>query len=150
MPAAQPPGHLARLFLGGLGSEQLRRALADTANGWQRWTLWGTMGLRDIRKCYRRSVIGPFRITLSLGNRVGALGLLYGTDFKRDMHDCVPHLAAGFILRTLITDGTRVFICAEGLTRQLPAPLSVHVYRLIWGNLIAFAHNAVILVVVAL
>ena len=112
------------------------------------------MGLHDIRQRYRRSIIGPFWITLSMGIMVGALGLLYGTIFKQDMHDYLPFLAAGFILwgliSSLIIDGTRVFISAEGLIRQLPAPLSVHVYRLIWSNLISFAHNIWIYVLVAL
>jgi ABC-2 type transport system permease protein/lipopolysaccharide transport system permease protein len=112
------------------------------------------MGLHDIRQRYRRSIIGPFWITLSMGIMVGALGLLYGTIFKQDMHDYLPFLAAGFIfwglISSMITDGTRVFIGAEGLIRQLPAPLSVHVYRLLWSNLITFAHNVAIFVVVAL
>jgi ABC-2 type transport system permease protein/lipopolysaccharide transport system permease protein len=112
------------------------------------------MGLHDIRQRYRRSFIGPFWITLSMGIMVGALGLLYGTIFKQDMHDSLPFLAAGFIswglISTLITDGTRVFISAEGLIRQLPAPLSLHVYRLLWGNLITFAHHIWIYVLVAI
>jgi ABC-2 type transport system permease protein/lipopolysaccharide transport system permease protein len=112
------------------------------------------MGLHDIRQRYRRSILGPFWITLSMGIMVGALGLLYGTIFKQDMHDYLPFLAAGFILwgliSALITDGTQVFIGAGGLIRQLPAPLSAHVYRLLWSSLITFAHNALIFVVVAL
>lgn len=154
MPAAHPPATSLGYFLRGLESEQLRRAIADIANGWRRRALWGTMGLHDVRQRYRRSIIGPFWITLSMGIMVGALGLLYGTIFKQDMHDYLPFLAAGFIfwglISGMITDGTRVFIGAEGLIRQLPAPLSVHVYRLLWSNLITFAHNVAIFVVVAL
>jgi ABC-2 type transport system permease protein/lipopolysaccharide transport system permease protein len=137
-----------------LQSAQLKRALQDIAEGWQRWDLWSTMGLHDIRKRYRRSIIGPFWITLSMGIMVGALGLLYGTIFKQDMHDYLPFLAAGFILwgliSSLILEGTQVFNGAEGLIRQLPAPLSVHVYRLLWSNLITFGHNIWIYFVVAL
>jgi len=145
MPPAQAPATALGHFLRGLVSEQIRRALADIADGWGRRTLWGTMGLHDIRRGYRRSVIGPFWITLSMGIMVGALGLLYGTIFKQDMHDYLPYLAAGFVvwglISSLITEGTAVFIGAEGLIRQLPAPLSVHVYRLLWSNLIIFGHN---------
>jgi ABC-2 type transport system permease protein/lipopolysaccharide transport system permease protein len=145
MPPAQAPATALGHFLRGLVSEQIRRALADIADGWGRRTLWGTMGLHDIRRRYRRSVIGPFWITLSMGIMVGALGLLYGTIFKQDMHDYLPYLAAGFVvwglISSLITEGTAVFIGAEGLIRQLPAPLSVHVYRLLWSNLIIFGHN---------
>jgi ABC-2 type transport system permease protein/lipopolysaccharide transport system permease protein len=112
------------------------------------------MGLHDVRQRYRRSVIGPFWITLSMGVMIGALGLLYGTIFKQDMHDYLPFLAAGFILwgliSSMILDGAHVFIGAEGLIRQLSAPLSVHVYRLLWSNVITLAHNIWIYLLVAL
>ena len=38
----------------------------------------------------------------------------------------------------------------EGLIKQLPTPLSVHVYRLVWRQMILFAHNIVIYVVIAM
>jgi ABC-2 type transport system permease protein/lipopolysaccharide transport system permease protein len=154
MSPTQPPATSFGYFLRGLESEQLKRALADIADGFGRWSLWGTMGLHDIRQRYRRSIIGPFWITLSMGIMVGALGVLYGTIFKQELDNYLPFLAAGFILwdliSSLVTNGTRVFIGAAGLICQLPAPLSVHVYRLLWSSLITFAHNAVIFIVVAL
>jgi ABC-2 type transport system permease protein/lipopolysaccharide transport system permease protein len=141
-------------FLGAFPDRKLRQALTDIAEGWRRRPLWGTMGLQDIRRRYRRSVIGPFWITLSMGVMVAALGLLYGTIFKQDMHDYLPYLAAGFVvwglISNLILEGTAVFVGAEGLIRQLPAPLSVHVYRLLWSNLIIFGHNIWVFVAVAL
>jgi ABC-2 type transport system permease protein/lipopolysaccharide transport system permease protein len=89
-----------------------------------------------------------------MGAMIGALGLLYGTIFKQDMHDYMPFLATGFILwgliSSLITEGTRVFTGVEGLIRQLPAPLTIYVYRLLCSNLITFAHNASIFVLVCL
>ena len=89
-----------------------------------------------------------------MGVMIGALGLLYGTIFKQDMHDYMPFLAAGFILwgliSSLIIEGTRAFTGVEGLIRQLPAPLTIYVYRLLWSNLITFAHNASIFVLVCL
>lgn len=124
---------------------KLHRALTDIADGWKRRALWATMGLHDIRRRYRRSVLGPFWITLSMGIMVAALGFLYGTIFKQDMHEYLPYLAAGFVcwglISGLFTEATAVFTGAEGLIRQLPAPLSVHVYRLLWSNLITFGHN---------
>ncbi len=36
----------------------------------------------------------------------------------------------------------------EGLIKQLPTPLSVHVYRLVWRQMILFAHNIVIYFVI--
>ena len=47
-----------------------------------------------------------------------------------------------------ILEGAEVFISNEGLIKQLPTPLSVHVYRLVWRQLILFAHNFVIYIVI--
>ena len=43
-----------------------------------------------------------------------------------------------------------MFVANEGLIKQLPTPLSVHVYRLVWRQIILFAHNIVIFVVIAI
>ena len=154
MPTAQPSATSPTQFRRTFDSARWNKALSDIAEGWRRRELWEMMALQDIRQRYQRSVIGPFWITLSMGVMIGALGLLYGTIFNQDMHDYMPFLAAGFILWGLISgliiEGTRVFTGVEGLIRQLPAPLSIYVYRLLWSNLITFAHNASIFVVVCL
>jgi ABC-2 type transport system permease protein len=155
---ANPLGHSEFWLLAqlreGLSGRNLRLALGDIRRGWQRRELWGTMGMHDIRQRYRRSVIGPFWLTLSMGIFIAALGLLYAGILKQPLATYLPYVAAGFIvwglISTLILDGTQTFIANEGMIRQLPAPLSLYVYRTIWSNLIIFAHNAVIFAVVAL
>ena len=44
-------------------------------------------------------------------------------------------------------EGSEVFIANEGLIKQLPSALSVHVYRLVWRQILFFAHNMVIYLV---
>jgi ABC-2 type transport system permease protein len=44
-------------------------------------------------------------------------------------------------------EGSEVFIVNEGLIKQLPAPLSVHVYRMVWRQMLLFAHNLIIYVI---
>jgi ABC-type polysaccharide/polyol phosphate export permease len=129
----------------GLTHTSFRRAVDDILDGARRYGLWGTMGLQDIRHRYRRSVIGPFWLTISMGIMVGALGLLYGTIFKQEMHDYLPYLAGGFVvwglISSLILEGANAFIAGEGLIKQLSAPLSIYVYRVAWSHLIIFFHN---------
>ena len=43
-----------------------------------------------------------------------------------------------------IKEGATVFIDNEGLIKQLPAPLSVHVYRLVWRQTLFLGHNLII------
>ena len=138
----------------GLKRENFERALHDIRAGWDRRELWMTLGLQDVRQRYRRSKLGPFWITLSMAIMVLALGLLYGQIFGQDLHDYLPFLAAGFVIwgmiASLVNDGCQSFILAEGMIRQLNAPLSIYAYRGLWSTLIAFAHNIWVFLGVAL
>lgn len=137
-----------------LNRTQFKKALDDIGKGWQARELWGTMGLRDAQRRYRRSFLGPFWITISMGVMVAALGLLYGTIFHMELSNYLPYLSCGFVLWGLIAnviqDGTRAFISSDNLMRQLRVPVSIYVYRAIWSNLITFAHNIWIYIIVSL
>ncbi len=128
-------------------------ALADLAEGLSRWRLWGLMGWQDIRTRYRRSMLGPFWLTLSMAILVGTLGFLYGALFRIAIADYLPFLTLGFItwglLSGIATEGCSALILAETYIKQMKLPFSLHVYRMVWRNLIIFAHNLVVYVGVA-
>ena len=132
---------------------QAWRALSDLVQGARAHHLWYLLGWRDIRQRYRRSLLGPLWLTLSMGALVGALGFLYGMLLGVETAGYMPFLALGFIVWALIsgviTDGCQVFINAESIIKQVGLPLSVHVYRLLWRNLLILFHNALVFVVVA-
>ena len=128
-------------------------ALHDLVQGARSRHLWGMLGWQDVRRRYRRSVLGPFWLTISMGVLVAALGTLYGMLLRVELVDYAPFLALGFIVWALIsgviTEGCTAFIGAEGIIRQVGLPLSVHVYRLIWRNFLILCHNSVVFVIVA-
>ncbi|GAA4805385.1 ABC transporter permease [Tomitella cavernea] len=133
------------------GSRTFARAFADMRLGWSQRELWLILGLQDIKQKYRRSVIGPFWITIATGVMATALGLLYSLILDQDLAYFLPYLTVGLIIWGLIqgaiVDGSEVFIANEGLIKQLPAPLSVHVYRLVWRQVLLLAHNLIIYVI---
>lgn len=147
-----PPGATGAATLTPVASTT-ELALLDLIRGARAHHLWGLLGWQDIRRRYRRSILGPFWITISMGVFVAALGTLYGTLLRVEISEYVPYLALGFIGWTLIssmlTDGCTAFTAAEGIIKQVSQPLSVHLYRIVWRNVIIFCHNAVIFVVVA-
>jgi hypothetical protein len=54
------------------------RGLRDLWQGWRDYReLWLTVGIYDIRKRYRRSLLGPFWITISLGAFILGLSFIY-------------------------------------------------------------------------
>lgn len=128
-------------------------ALQDLRDTVSRWQLWGLLGWQDILQRYRRSILGPFWITASMGVLVTALGLLYANLFRIEVGAFLPFIAVGFIfwtyISTTLNEGCSVFISAEGIIKQLDMPLSLHAFRAVWRNLIILAHNLIVLVVVA-
>lgn len=129
-------------------------AARDLTEGFLMWRLWGTLGLQDIRQRYRRSILGPFWLTLSLAILVGTLGLLYGQLMGKSYQEYVPHLTLGFIswqlINGLVSDGCKVFISSESWIKSVRSPLSLFVWQLIWRHLVISAHNMLVYVGVAL
>jgi lipopolysaccharide transport system permease protein len=118
----------------------------------QNRSLWGTLGWADIKFRYRRTVLGPFWLTISTGMMVFAIGLLYAVLLNKDMSTYIPSLAIGMIIwmffSTSLTEGCSVFIVASGIIKAYTISLSTHVFRLLWRNIIIFLHNVLIIVVV--
>ncbi|WP_051126857.1 ABC transporter permease [Corynebacterium massiliense] len=123
-------------------------ALGDLVQGAKQRELWFMLGLQDIKQRYRRSVLGPLWITIATGVMAAALGLLYSMLFQIPVAKFLPHVTVGLIMWNFISgaikEGSTIFIDNEGLIKQLPAPLSVHVYRLVWRQTLFLAHNLVI------
>lgn len=135
-------------------SRTFARARRDLVDGFARHELWLHLGWQDIKQRYRRSVLGPFWITIATGTSAVAMGGLYSKLFRLELSQHLPYVTLGLIVWNLINaailDGADVFVSNEGLIKQLPAPLSVHVYRLVWRQIIIFAHNIVIYIVIAI
>lgn len=129
-------------------STTLSMAFRDLVRGWRQNELWLQLGWQDIKQRYRRSTLGPLWITIATGVMALALGLLYSMLFQISVREFLPHVTVGFIIWGFIAgcikDGSDIFIENEGLIKQLPSALSVHVYRLVWRQLLFLAHNMVI------
>lgn len=132
-------------------SQTFRRAVEDLRRGLSQRELWLQLGWQDIKQRYRRSVLGPFWITIATGVQATAMGWLYAALFHQDLRYYAPYVTVGLIvwnvIQNSILEGAEVFIANEGLIKQLPSALSVHIYRLVWRQFLFFAHNLVIYVV---
>ncbi|GAB2503006.1 Teichoic acid translocation permease protein TagG [Corynebacterium atrinae] len=135
-------------------SKTFAAAWKDLARGFRQHELWLQLGWQDIKQRYRRSTLGPLWITIATGVMALALGLLYSMLFQLSLADFLPHVTVGLIMWGFISgcirDGSDIFIDNEGLIKQLPSALSVHVYRLVWRQTIFLAHNLVIWVILML
>jgi ABC-type polysaccharide/polyol phosphate export permease len=133
-----------------------RDALEDMALSLGRAELWITLAWHDIKLRYRRSIIGPFWISIATLIVVGIMGYVYASILKQGIRDFLPFAAAGLIawemISACISEGARVFIDQSSAIRQVPLPLPVHVLRMVSQKFFIAAHNAlaVLLILLAL
>ena len=141
----QPSAPMLRYFK---DARQNGETFGDLGAGWRQRSLWGYLGWQDIKQRYRRSVLGPLWISISMGVIATAMGILYGALFGEPVHTFLPYVATGLLIWNFVNgcilEGSEVFIANEGLIRFLPAPISLHVYRLLWRQTLFFLHNLVI------
>lgn len=124
---------------------QWRLALGDLVQGLKAHRVWMMLARMDIRQRYRRSVIGPFWITLTMVIWILAIGPLYSHLLGIGSEEFIPYLAVGIITWGLISgvllDGASAFVGAENLVRSVKLPYTVHIFRALQRNLIIFLHN---------
>ena len=135
-------------------TSQAALALLDVVEGVRRWEMWVTMGVQDVKRGYRRSILGPLWLTLSLAILVAALSLLYGQLFNVPLDRYVPHIALGFIawqfIQGVVTDSCQVFISHKGWITNVRWPLSLFVYKMVLKNTLMMAHNSLVYIAVAI
>lgn len=120
----------------------------------RRYSLVGMLGWQDVHQRYRRSALGPFWLTISMGVMIASIGVVFGQIFNSPMKEFLPFLAVGMIfwgfISSVITEGCTGFIAAEEIIKQLSIPLFVHILRVLWRNFLILAHNIVIFPLVLL
>jgi ABC-type polysaccharide/polyol phosphate export permease len=108
----------------------------------------------DLKARYRRSVLGPLWLVLGTAIGVAGLGVLWSVILKVDRAVFIPSLTVGLIVWQFIsgtvTESTRVFINNANILRNLKIPFIFYPTQLVMKQLVNFAHNALVIVVVLL
>ena len=130
----------------------LQLAISDILIGISSIHIWPVLGWQEVMQRYRRSVLGPFWLTISTAIMVGVMGPLYAKLFNQDIATYFAYLAVNLVLWhtmfTIVQDSCTVFIASEGYIKQMRLPLSIHVLRMLWKNMIILAHNFVVVALV--
>jgi len=107
------------------------------------------LGCQDIQSRYRRSTIGPFWLTISMGVTVSIIAFVFGHLFNTPLEEYLPFLASGLILWIFFTssilEGSLCFIESESMIKELDISFITYVLRVLWRNLLILAHNIVII-----
>lgn len=132
----------------------MRLAYHDIVDALVQWRVWYMLGLNEIIHRYRRSTLGPFWLTMSMGVQALVMGILFGYLFQNPIERFLPFVTLSIVLwnflSTTIMEGSNSLIAASSLIMQVKRPLTMHVLQVLWRNLVIFGHTVVIFFVVAL
>jgi ABC-type polysaccharide/polyol phosphate export permease len=104
----------------------------------------------EIVQNYRRSLLGPFWITLNLVIFVGCMTLVYGSLFSVRTDEYAGYLACGMIawlwVSALLTDAGNTFIFYAHFVKNTPLDKSFLIWASAWKQALIFAHHLIVYV----
>ncbi len=131
--------------------ERLHAAAGDLDAGLRMWRTWTYLAVEQVKNSYRRTVLGPWWLTLQTAAFVVGLAIIFSQILRTDLGSFLPYVAVGFLVFNLLSGLTRsastVFTGAADTLRSTRQPLSNLVLKAVAVELIQFAHNSVIFVV---
>ncbi|WP_420963312.1 ABC transporter permease [Brucella sp. IR073] len=137
----------------GIRRDDWRTLLGREINGMlKRLDLAIHLAWSDTRARYRRSVLGPFWLVLGTLIGVGGLGFVWGAlfDVQRDIF--IPTLSIGlvswYLLSACFVEAASVFYMNRDLLLNIPVSSLFVSTLLLFRQLINFAHNFVVVVIV--
>lgn len=131
-------------------SSQTLLGLSDIKEGIENWRIWFMLAYQDIKLRYRRSILGPFWLTISMAITAYSMGFLYGRLFHTNLNEYYPFLIAGMLtwalISTMLIELTDTFIVADGFIKQIKLPYTLYIHRIIARNFLIFFHNLLVMV----
>lgn len=109
---------------------------------------------QDIKDNYRRSALGPFWITASLGIQLAAISIVFSEAFGVNVRSYVPFLAISLVLWNFmvgtLNDSSSAFPQSEAILKHMEISPYFPLFRSFLKNLIIACHNSVVVAVVLL
>lgn len=132
--------------------KQLILAFQDLALALRHYRIWTQLAWVEIKQRYRRSVIGPWWISISMLIFILVMGEIFGRIFKEGLDEYIPFFTTGFLLWTFIsasiiesTDLTRV---NESFIKQIKMPFNLYLLKHLTRHTLFLAHNFVVYLLV--
>jgi ABC-type polysaccharide/polyol phosphate export permease len=133
-------------------STYLLTTIDDIRSGASSWRIWTMLATTDIKQRYRRSALGQFWFTLSMGIMIFGLGFVYSTLFNMQIKDYIPYVTISFVfwgfISTIVADSTNAFIESERIMLHTYVASSTFVFRMMYRNLLVLSHNILIIPIV--
>lgn len=110
------------------------------------------LGWIDIKLRYRRSVIGPWWLTLATTINIIIISIIFGNIFKIDINKFIPYVSIGIIfwnfIAGCITESCQTFVNSESIIKQIPLPSIVYIMRIMYKNTIVLLHSFILVPII--
>lgn len=131
----------------------MKSPITSLPAAFRQWPVWLWFARQDIKARYRGSLLGPLWLVLNLGILIGGLSVIYATVFQMPLKLYVPYITTGFMawwfISGCLTESCDAFTANSLLIANQPLPLGIYVLRVIARQVLLFAHNFLVLLVVA-
>jgi len=125
-------------------------AWQDIKQSFIHWRIWMMLAYQDIKLRYRRSLLGPFWITISMAITVYSMGYLYSYLFRIPFSEYFPYLMGGMLGWSLISnaipDLVDTFLAHDSMIKQIKLPYTLYVHKVAARNFMIFFHNFLIVI----
>ena len=115
-------------------------------------SLWWQLAFMEILQRYRRSILGPFWITISNAIFICALSIISHNLSKEELYQIITHISYGFItwifISTTINESCDSLVRASGYIKNIIMPISSHIFVTLFKNIIIFFHNCIIIIII--
>jgi lipopolysaccharide transport system permease protein len=117
-------------------------------------SVWLHMATSEIRRRYRRTLLGPFWTSLNVLIFIGVMGLVFPLLWHTNVKTYLPFFSSGFIIWTFVStsimESCGTFLDLSGLIKQVSLPYSVYANTVVVRNVIVLLHHLLVYVVIAL
>ena len=116
----------------------------DLSDAWRQRGLWVRLGYLEVRRRYKRTVLGPFWATAHIALYIVCVGFVFSSVLSTDRATYIPYLTTGFIAWTFVyqflSEASGAFTGASSMRQQLPLPYFVFIFTTMWRCLVVHLH----------
>lgn len=131
-----------------------RWAAWDIVEGLRLREMWLRQSWNEVRRRYKRTLLGPMWVTVSLVIFAVALSFIWAGLWKMKVKEFLPFLLSGLLPWGLISasigEACAVFLAGEALMKSRQFPYTALVYSVLARNTILLGHNLIAFFPIAL
>ncbi|GBF56654.1 teichoic acid translocation permease protein TagG [Candidatus Phycosocius bacilliformis] len=126
----------------------MNEALNDIREGALNWRAWGVLATDDLQARYRRTVLGPFWVTIAHAFFVAGYAYWSSAVLKQPLAEAFLYVAAGLTVWAFIAsslcEAPGIFPRTAGFITSYDLPISLQIFRVVLGQVLTLGHNFVV------